>query len=226
MQPNAQPANEKAKRRGCSPAGCLLAPFTALFRQARLIIILFVVAFGAIAACAIFAPPTFRAIVDAIRQTGYRVYTEIIRVTGNPALKLIVYESDVTASAAIERDMGLLSMIWGEGAQAEGTLRISLGADLNAQQVGIIACELDTNTLKINSSRAPLAGTAFNENEIRQQALLLLKTISAQKAIELYWPEARRRLEGQFAVWGLGLKVPEAPTLNQCPSDLGATRRF
>jgi len=226
MRPNTPTANEQAKRRGCVPAGCLLAPFTFVFRQARLFLILFVVVFAAIAACAIFAPPTFRAIIDSIRDTGYRVYTEIVRVTGNPALKLIVYEVDVTATAAVERQMGVLSLIWGEGAQVEGVVRIALGADLDANKAGIISCEIDTNTLHLRSGRAPLAGTAFNQDEIRQQALLLFKEISAKRAIELYWPEARRRLQNQFASWALGLEAPEVPRLSQCPSDVGAKRQF
>jgi hypothetical protein len=188
-----------------------------LFRQVRLIVILLVVAFGGTAACAIFAPPAFRSVIDFVRNTGFQGYVLILGTQGREALKVVTYEVDVTGIGRVERQMGPLGLIFGENATVEGQMRVSLGADLQERKFGVLSCEVDTSSIRTTVGRRPLAGTAFDPEQIEQQAYTMFKETAAQQAISKYWPEAKRRLEAQFTTWALGLEVPTVPTLSACP---------
>jgi hypothetical protein len=146
----------------------------------------------------------------------------VIEVTGSPALKVITYEADVTAVSTVQRDMGILGLLYGEGAEVRGKMRVSLGADLKTNQVGILSCAIDTDTLQTFVGRAPLAGTAFDQGDIERGAYNAFKVEAAKQAIDKYWAEARQRLQDNFLSWGLGLTVPEVPTLATCPSGASA----
>lgn len=210
------------QKRGFNPLGCLLAPFALVWRQFRLIIILFVVSFGACGACALFAPTFFAQIVETARSAGLNVYTFVFSVTGNPSLKLITYEVTMTATVRVERDVGILGLLFGESATATGEIRVALGADLQTNQAGVLSCEINTDTLRTSTGRALFAGTAFDSEQIKQTAFRFFKDEAAKQAIEKHWAEARSRLEGQFASWALGLDAPAIPTLTRCPADFGS----
>lgn len=183
----------------------------------RLFLVLATVIFGSGAACALFAPLTFRAMIRTVQEAGLSAYTLVLGVTGNPTLKVVVYEVDVTANAAVRRDLGVLSLIYGEGAEVTGTVRVTLGGNLAQKTFGVLGCELDARTIRSKTGRAPLAGAAFDSEAIKQEALLALEGEATKIAIKDYWPEARGRLRSQFASWALGVEVPESPSLTQCP---------
>jgi hypothetical protein len=220
--------NDQPSRAGREPSGLgrvlrwvlapILAPFQLIFGQVRLVILVFVFAFGACAACGIFAPAAFQSVIDTVRNAGLRTYTFIIGITGNPALKVTAYEATVTGIGQVERDMPfLLRLAFGQGARVEGSVRVALGADLLNEQFGVLTCEIDYRTVKVGSGSAPLAGTAFDIEQIEREAYKALTNEAAKQSIEKYWPEARKVLLGRFEAWALGLKVPEQPTLTGCP---------
>ncbi len=188
-----------------------------------MIVALVALIFAGSAACAIFAPFTFQQMIRAAQSAGLKTYTVVLSVTGNPALKVITYDADVTTQTTITRDMGILGLIYGENAQITGTTRVSLGADLKNGQFGVLSCDVDTQTLRTVESRAPLAGSAFDSQQIKQEAYLAFEQQAAQQAIVKYWPEARRRLQSQVTSWALGVTIPEQPTLAACPSNLAAS---
>ena len=181
-------------------------------------IVIFLLVIGLMAACAFFVPQTFQSVINVIRSAGLSTYVWILGATGNPALKLTTYEVDVTATAAVSREMGILSLVYGEGAQVTGTVRIALGADLKNNAFGILSCDIDTNTIQTAEGRAPLSGSAFNSDEIKQAAYQAFKQEAANQAIGKFWSAARQRLKDQFASWALGLSVPDQPTLTSCPN--------
>ncbi|MCS6869879.1 MAG: hypothetical protein RML95_03695 [Anaerolineae bacterium] len=210
-----------AKKRRLNPLGCLLAPFSWLWRQFRLVLILLVLTFGLCGATALFAPAFFEQLIKSAQSAGLSVYTFVFSVTGNPALKLIVYESVVSATVRVERDMGILSLLYGESATASGDVRVSLGADLQTNRVGVLSCEINTETLRTATGRALFAGAAFDSEQIKQAALRFFKEEAAKQALERYWSEVRERLRAQFISQFLGFEVPDQPTLTRCPADFG-----
>ena len=173
-----------------------------------------------IGACAVFAPYSFQQMVQAAQGAGLKTYTVILGVTGNPTLKIIVYDANVTASSTVTRDMGVLGFLYGENAQITGTVHVALGADLKTNQFGVLSCDVDTQTLNTIENRAPLSGSAFDSQQIKQAAYKAFEQQSSQQAIAQYWPEARRRLQGQFESWALGVQIPEKPTLADCPANV------
>jgi hypothetical protein len=191
-------------------SGCL--------RQVRLMLILFVIAFAVTAACALLIPATFQSVINTIRNAGLQTYILILETRGSEALRVITYDVDVTAVGSVNRDLGILGLAFGEGATVQGTVRVSLGADLKNNRFGILSCEVDTASVRTTVGRAPLAGSAFDPEKIEQEAYQLFKASAAQQAIEKFWPEARTRLEAQFTSWALGLEVPNAPNLTTCPT--------
>lgn len=205
--------------------GCLFAPITyplgVVLRQIRLVVLLFVISFGACAACGIFAPWAFEQIINTVRSAGLKTYTFIASITGNPALKIVTYEATVTGFGIVNRDMGILGLLYGQGARVEGVVRIAMGADLMNEKFGILSCEVDTDSIRMQSGSAPLAGTAFDLEQIEREAYKAFKDEAARQAIEKYWGDARRGLLNQFAAWALGLRVPEAPDQRSCPEILG-----
>jgi hypothetical protein len=206
---------------GLRLAGCLLAPilypFRVIFRQIRLVVVLFVISFGACAACGIFAPWAFEQIINTVRNAGLKTYVFIASITGNPALKIVTYEATVTGFGIVNRDMGILGLLYGQGAKVEGAVKIALGADLKNEQFGILSCEVDTDSIRMQSGSAPLAPTAFDVEQIEREAYKVFKEEAARQAIEKYWGDARRGLQSQFASWALGLNVPEVPDQHICP---------
>lgn len=210
-----------AKKRGFNPLGCLLSPFSWVWRQFRLVLIILVLIFGLCGATALFAPAFFEQLVKSAQGAGLSVYTFVFSVTGNPALKLTVYETVVSATVRVERDMGILSLLYGESASATGEVRVALGADLQTNQVGVLSCEINTDSLRTATGRALFAGAAFDSEQIRQAALRFFKEAAARQAIEQHWIAARARLQEQFISRFLGFEVPERPTLTSCPADFG-----
>ncbi len=213
----ADTAGNKPKGRRGGLFGCLLAPFALLRRQLAFALVAFALAFGSCAACALLAPISFQAVINSVRSAGLQAYALVLSITGNPALKLVTYEADVSARGQVQRAMGVLGLLYGEGAVVEGTVRVALGADLKNNGFGVLSCDIDTSTIRSSVGRAPLAGTAFDSEAIKQEAFAMFEAVSTTQALDKYWPEARRRLQNQFAVWALGLEIPERPTLIQCP---------
>lgn len=196
------------------------------FLRSCLVRTFFVVVLGIIisVACAVLIPQTFQTVIKIAQNAGLTTYVWVLGVTGNPALKLTTYEADVTATASVSRDMGMLSLFYGEGAQVTGTVRVALGADLKNNTFGILSCDIDTKTIQTSEGHAPLSGSAFNSDEIKQAAYQAFKQEAATQAIAKFWSAARRRLKDQFTSWALGLDVPEQPTLTECPAIIpGAT---
>jgi hypothetical protein len=181
---------------------------------------LFVVIFAGCAACAFFAPTFFANTIRAAQQAGLKVYTIVLGATGNPALQLVTFQGHITVSTTVSRDMGLLNLLYGESADITGTVTVALGADLKNNQFGILSCDLDTNSIRTNEQRAPLSGTAFDPNAIKQAAYGAFEQQAAQQALSNYWGEAVKGLKTQFAAWALGLTIPEQPTLTDCPANL------
>jgi hypothetical protein len=204
----------ETRRRGLSD----LPIIGGFFRQLRLILILLVVIFGSAAACAIFAPLAFQNVINIIRNSGYDVYVQILGTRGEEALKVITYDVDVTAIGNVNRDMGALGLVFGEGATVQGTVRVSLGADLKNKRFGVLSCDVDTSTIRTSVGRAPLAGRAFDSEQIEQQAYTAFKESAAKQAIDKYWATAKAGLDKQFTTWALGLEVPRVPTLTACPT--------
>ena len=194
------------RRRGCA-GNCLL--YT---------IAIAVLAVGLSAACAFFIPQTFQSVIKIAQGAGLSTYIWVLGATGNPALKVTTFEADVTATASVNRDMGPLSLIYGEGAQVTGTVRVALGADLKNNNFGVLSCDIDTNTIQTSEGHAPLAGTAFSSDDIKQAAYQAFEKEAASQAIEKFWPSARQRLKDQFTSWALGLVVPEQPNAIECPT--------
>ena len=214
---NSQRAEHKetqARRRGLSDVP-IIGGFV---RQFRLLLILLVLAFGSTAACALFAPLAFQNVINTIRNSGYDTYVLILGIRGEAALKVITYDVDVTAIGNVQREMGALGLIFGEGASVRGTVRVSLGADLKNKQFGVLSCDVDTSTIRTSVGRAPLAGQAFDSEQIEQQAYTAFKESAAKQAIEQYWVTAKAGLDKQFTTWALGLEVPRVPTLVTCPT--------
>lgn len=205
-----QPTPRRNRRARRGPFGCL-------FRQITIFLVTFAIVFGSCGACYLFAPYAYQGLLATVRSAGVRTYVIVLGVTGNPALKVVTYDADVTATAQVQRDLGALSFLYGEGADVTGTVRISLGADLMHFQYGILACDVDTSSIRTSVGRAPLANSAFEREQIKQQAYELFEKVSAQQAIEKYWSLARSRLRSQFTTWALGLEIPEQPTLTTCP---------
>lgn len=210
-----------------NPLGCLLspilAPFNLIFKQIRFFLVVVVVVAVSCAACGIFAPLAFQSLINFVRNTGVSTYVFVMRITGSPALKLITYEADVTARASANRDMGVLGLAFGQGAEVMGTVRISLGGDIENKHFGILTCDIDTSSVRTTAGSAPLAGFAFDLEQIEQAAYEAFKEEAARQALEKYWPEARKRLRDQFVAWALGLSVPDEPDLKACPENMGAS---
>jgi len=186
-----------------------------------LFLIIFIVVGGG--ACAFFAPAAFQQTIRIAQSAGLKVYTLVLSVSGNAALKISIYESVVTAQTEVNRDTGLLSVLYGESAKIEGTMRVSLGADLMNNKYGVLNCDVDDRTVRIAESRAPLAQFAFDRSAIRQEAFVAFKNEGARQAIVQFWPEARKRLQAQVTSWALGVEIPEVPTLTECPAQLSGT---
>ncbi len=213
-----QTTREPSDQPRTPPAARPVNPLVRLF--ANRIFGLLALAVGIVAiigSCTIFAPNVFSQMVQAAQSAGLKVYTVVLGATGNAALKVTTYESDVTVSTTVSRDMGILSLLYGESAQITGTVRVALGADLKNGQFGILSCDIDTNHIVSTENRAILAGTAFDQQKIKQEAYSAFEKQAAQQAIADYWPEARKRLQGQFTSWALGVIVPDKPTLAECP---------
>jgi len=198
--------------------GCL-APFIFIFRQFRAILILIVVIVGLCMAASFAVPNFFNQLLQAARQAGYSVYTFVSQITGNPSLKLVTYEVVISAKVSVERDMGILALLYGERAEVTSEVRVALGADLQTRQTGVLSCEINTDTLRIEGRRALFAGAAFDPQQIRQAAFRFFKEEAARQALARHWTDARARLEEQFISRVLGFEVPEQPTLTTCPAD-------
>jgi len=189
-----------------------------LGNRAFMLLLVLVIIFGGAGACAAFFPTLYSQTLKAVQGAGLSVYTVILGVTGNPTLQVTTYQAQVTAQTQIRRDMGLLGLLYGESAQITGKVTVALGADLKNKQFGILSCDLDPTSIQTNEQRAPLAGSAFDSQSIKQAAYAAFETQAAQQAIATYWAQARQRLQGQFQTWALGLSVPEVPTLASCPA--------
>lgn len=214
--PSDVPARERpAARRGCNP---FAGVFRFIANRLSCALIVFVAIFGGVAACALFAPTFFQQSIRIAQSAGLNVYTLVLGVTGNPALRVTTYDATVTAVTTINRDMGIFSVLYGEGAKVEGTMRISLGADLKNGAFGVIACDIDYRTVRLTENRAPLSNFAFDPNSIKQEALLAFSTEAANQALAQYWLEAAKGLRAQFFSWGLGVTIPDQPTLRTCPA--------
>jgi len=206
------PREQRPARRG---------PFGMLYRYVGnrifLLLVLLVIIFGGMGSCALFLPTIFHETIQAVQGAGLSVYTVILGVTGNSALQLVTYQGHVTAQTQIKRDMGVLSLLYGESAEITGTVTVSLGADLKNKTFGILSCDIDPATITTNEQRAPLSGNAFDPQSIKQAAYAAFETQAAQQAIANYWPQARAGLQSQFASWALGLTAPAEPTVTTCP---------
>jgi hypothetical protein len=185
----------------------------------RLITIVAVIV-AIIGACAIFSPTFFSQMVQAAQSAGLKVYTIVLGATGSAALKVTTYEADVTVSTTVSRDMGVLSILYGESAQITGTVRVGLGADLKNGLFGVLSCDIDTNHIVTSEGRSILAGAAFDPQQIKQDAYNAFESQASQQAIADYWAEAKKRLQGQFTSWALGVVVPDKPTLTNCPANV------
>ncbi|CAG0988017.1 MAG: hypothetical protein IT322_06845 [Anaerolineae bacterium] len=205
-----------------SAAGSMLtAPVRAAIRPFTTGCVALAFGFGACVACAVFLPSSFQAILDIVRNATVRSYVLVTEITGRPVLKVIVYEADVTAVAVVQRDMGALGALFGEGAEIRGKVRVNLGADLKAEQFGVLSCEIDAGSVQEFIGRAPLAGTAFDANAIRKAAYDAFKQEAAKQAIDQFWQKARSDMLNRFEIWAVDLAVPEAPTLTTCPVESG-----
>jgi len=198
--------------------GCL-SPFLFIFRQFRAIVILIAVIFGLCMAASFAVPNFFNQMLSAAQQAGYSIYTFVAQITGNPSLKLITYEVVMSAKVNVERDMGILALLYGERAEVTSEVRVALGADLQTRQVGVLSCEINTDTMRIETRRALFAGTAFDPQQIKQAAFRFFKEEAARQALARHWTDARERLKAQFISQVLGFEVPEQPTLTSCPAD-------
>ena len=185
--------------------------------------VILVIIVGGFVSCALFAPTFFAQTIKAAQSAGLSVYTLVLGITGNSALQVITYTSEVTAQTTVSRDMGMLTLLYGESADISGTVHVSLGADLKNRQFGVLSCDLDVNTVRISEQHAPLAGSAFDPQKIKQVAYSALEKQAALLSIHNYWPQARLGLTGQFTSWALGVIVPETPTVTDCPSNTAAT---
>ena len=218
--PQANPPARTAKNNPPRPRR--RGPLSGLFRyignRLFLLLLVLIVILGGSGACALFLPALFSQTIKAAQSAGLSVYTVVLGVTGNPTLQLTTYQAQVTAQTKIRRDMGVLSLLYGESAQITGKITVSLGADLKKDQFGVLSCDLDPSSIQTDEQRAPLAGAAFDPQSIKQAAYSAFEVQAAQQAIANYWPQARKGLQGQFASWALGLTVPELPTLSTCPS--------
>lgn len=192
-----------------------------LERTVRLFLFSVILPIAIIGSCAIFAPAFFNGLTQVVRGAGLNTYVQILRSQGSPALKVTSYEAQVTGIGRVNRDLGALSFLYGEGAEVTGTVRIALGVDIENRQFGILTCEVDTNSVRTTVGRAPFAGSAFDTERIEQEAYEVFKAEAARTAIEQYWAQAKARLDREFVTWGLGLDIPAVPNLTACP-DLSA----
>jgi hypothetical protein len=183
-------------------------------------LLLFVLIVGGCVATAFFAPTFFQQTIRIAQNAGLSVYTLVLGVTGNPALQLATRKATVNLETSITRDMGIFGALYGESATVKGTVFVTLGADLKNGKFGVLSCEVDYNSVRSNESRALFAGSAFDQNAIKQQAYIAFSKQAAEQAIEKEWLTAKKDLEGQFVGWGLGVQVPAVPTLRDCPANL------
>jgi hypothetical protein len=198
-------------RAALAPVNAALAPF-------RMGCALLALGFGLTAGCALFVPIAFQSILDTVRNTTLRSYVRILEVQGSEALKVITYETTVTANAVVTREIpGLLAFAFSESAELRGTVRIALGADLQNNKTGLLYCEIDTDSLQLFVGRAPFAGAAFDPKAIERIAFDNFKGQASEIAIRDHWPLAKERLRDNFIAWGLGFEVPEIPSITQCP---------
>lgn len=189
-------------------------------------ILVFALVFGGCGATALFAPAFFAQMTKIAQNAGLSVYTLVLGVTGNPALQLTTRRVTVNLVITADRDFGsfaILSAIYGESAKIEGTVYVNLGADLKNNKFGVLSCEVDYSTIRTSESRAPLAGTAKDQNDIKQKAYVAFSGEAARQAIEREWAAAKKDLDNQFVSWGLGVQAPTVPTLTNCPVNLQLT---
>lgn len=196
----------------------ITAPVRAALRPFAMGCMALAIGFGACAACAMFLPSSFQVILDIVRSAAVRSYVFVTEVSGRPVLKVVVYEADVSAIAIVQRDMGALSVLWGEGAEIRGTMRVSIGADIVTKEFGILNCAVQTETIQEYIGRAPLAGTAFDASAIRQEAYKAFNDEATKIALEQFWAKAREDMKNRFELWAVGLEVPDEPTLTRCPT--------
>jgi hypothetical protein len=195
------------------------APVRAVVSPFRTGCVIAAFAFGATAACALLLPATFQAVLDAVRSAGLRTYVRVLEFVDREALEVVTRKAEVAAIGIVQRDIPPpMNLLWGEGAEVRARVRVSLGADLLNEGVGVLGCEIDTSTVEVFVGRAPLAGTAFGEGDIQRAAYEVLKTEAVRLAFEQSWAEARDSLRTNFVSWGLGFVVPDAPTLTECPA--------
>jgi hypothetical protein len=183
-------------------------------------LLLFVLIFGGCGGIAIFAPALFQQMTKIAQSAGLNVYTTVLGVTGNPTLQLATRKATVNLVTTINRDMGIFSALYGESSTIQGTVYVTLGADLKVGKFGVLSCEVDYNSVRSNESRALFAGAAFDQNLIKQQAYTAFSKQAAEQAIQKEWLTAKKDLDSQFISWGLGIQVPADPTLRDCPANL------
>lgn len=183
-------------------------------------LLVFALIFGGCGATAIFLPEFFRQMTKIAQSAGLSVYTTVLGVTGNPALQLATRKAQVDLITTINRDMGIFSALYGESSTIQGTVFVTLGADLKNNKFGVLSCEVDYNSVRSNESRALFAGAAFDQNAIKQQAYIAFSKQAAEQALQKEWLTAKQALDGQFVSWGLGVQVPTEPTLRDCPVNL------
>jgi hypothetical protein len=208
---------QQGKGSGFNPLSIALAPVTMVRRQLTIGCVALAFGFGACGGCALLIPSSFQALLDLARQAGLRAYVQVLEVQGTERLKVITYQVDVKTLIAIQREMGALGILFGEGAEVQGEMRVSLGADLQNNLYGIMSCELNTDTIQVFVGRAPLSGSAFNPNDIEQRAYGEFKKEAARIAIADYWAISRDRLRNQFVAWALGQEIPDQATAITCP---------
>ncbi|GAB4544194.1 MAG: hypothetical protein OHK0023_00630 [Anaerolineae bacterium] len=215
-------AQEKQKRGVVGQfTGCLLAPFNFIFKQFRFLIVIVLIVAVSCAMCAWLLPATFESIMNTIRNASLSVYTYVVSITGNPTLKVIVYEVEAVMQGTVDRTVPFpLSMLYDQRAEVRGAVRVALGADLRTQQVGVLACEINPNSIEVRIGGSIFAGSADPEG-MRRIAMQVLRDSAGQRAIERYWDVARQELQKQIPV-SLGLvSLPEQPQLTQCPNTIG-----
>jgi hypothetical protein len=186
-------------------------------------LLVFALVFGSCGATALFAPAFFAQMTKIAQNAGLSVYTLVLGVTGNPALQLTTRRAKVDLVITATRDMGILSAIYGESAKIEGTVYVNLGADLKNNKFGVLSCEVDYSTVRTSENRAILAGTANEQNSIKQQAYIGFSREAAKQALDREWAAAKKDLDNQFVSWGLGVQAPTVPTLTDCPVNLQIT---
>jgi hypothetical protein len=178
----------------------------------------FTIVFAAVLACALFAPFTFNAMINSVRNAGMQVYVLVLGATPVPVLEIVPLKVTVTAIGRVQREMGAFSLLYGEGAEVQGSVTVSLGGDIEKNQFGILACDVDTSTIRTSVGRAPFAGTAFDSEQIEQEAYNVFKAEAARIALTDFWDDARRRWNDEVVSRGINVDIPEVPNLTQCPA--------